>query len=251
MIQSLRRRFHSAGPDGVTTGDVAPSVLAERLGAMRAGPRREGARPAPRELADVARPDPGAQAMAEFVGYALDCEIQALAAVDDLESVRWSDLLNAATEIELHETVLIGLEDGLAREVGDLTVTRDELVAVWASAFRGASERRVRTRGERVTFTSGPYRVVGYLHAMPTTDAFVTFERRANMVPLTEARILIPRPAGAPGARRIASGGTLIVNRALMRNLEPWHEATEYPAVVARFGERMPIKDMTGGSLVA
>mgnify|MGYP002336490286 CR=1 FL=1 len=108
-----------------------------------------------------------------------------------------------------------------------------------------------RDGGERVTFTSGPYRVVGYLHAMPTADAFVTFERRANMVPLTEARILIPRPDGAPGSRRIVSGGTLIVNRTLMRNLAPWHEGTEYPAVTARFGERMPIKDMTGGSLVA
>lgn len=248
MLQSLRRRFRSAGPDGVSIGDVAPSVLAERLGALRAGPRDGRARPT---RGDEPQLGPGGQATAEFLGYALDCEIHALVAVDDVESVRWSDLLNAASEIELHEAVLTGLEDGIARDVGDLIVARDELVAVWASAFRGTGERRVRTRGECVTFTSGPYRVVGYLHAMPTADAFVTFDRRANMVPLTEARILVPRPAGATGARRIVSGGTLIVNRMLMRNLAPWRDGTEYPAVAARFGERMPIKDMTGGSLVA
>lgn len=248
MLQSLRRRFLSTEPDDATPGDIAPTVLAERLGTLRDGARRDGVRPAPR---DAAGPDPAAQGPAEFVGYALDCEIQALAAVDDIESVRWSDLLNSASEIELREAVLTGLSDGVAHNVGDLTIARDELVAVWASAFRGTGERRVRTRGERVTFTSGPYRIVGYLHAMPTTDAFATFERRDSMVPLTEARILIPQPAGAPGARCIVSGGTLIVNRALMGKLELWHEATEYPAVAARFAQRMPLKDMTGGSLVA
>lgn len=251
MLESIRRRFLSAGPDDVTAGDVASPALAERLGSLRSGRAGSLRAGSLRDGAPSSGPGDAPPALAEFVGYALDCEIRAVASVDGVEQVRWSDLLSAASDIELHETVLIGLSDGVSRIVGDLTVARDELVAVWASTFRGADERRVRTRGERVTFASGPYRVVGYLHALPTVDALGTFDRRATMVPLTEARILVPRPTDAQRTPRVVSGGTLIVNRTLIRDLQLWHESAEYPAVVARFAERMPIKDMTGGSLVA
>ena len=229
MLQSLRRRFRSGGPEGVATGDVTPQVLAERLGSLRT--------PRP-----VTVPPP----RAEFVGYALDCEIHALVSLDDVQTVRWSDLLSACTEIQLREALLVGLEDGEPREVGDLVVARNELVAAWASPFRGSAERRVRTRAERVTFASGPYRVVGFLHALPTADAFVTFEKRASMVPLSEATIEVPGPTGAPGARRVVRGGTLIVNRALIRDLRLWHNDVEFPAVTARFAERLPVNEMTG-----
>jgi hypothetical protein len=200
---------------------------------------------APRRDADVPVPLSGARWTAgheavlgapdgfvPFTGYALDCEIHAFVPVADVELTRWSDLLNASTEIRLHDAVLIGLDDLVPRRVGELNVLREELVAAWASPFRGAPELRVRTRSECVTFRSGPYRIEGFLHALPTADTIVTFGRRAELVPLTEATIELPGPGpGQRAWRHVIRGDTLIVNRSLSRDLRTWRPDVDLPPV--------------------
>jgi hypothetical protein len=195
----------------------------------------------------VGEPDgvPAPPGFIAFTGYALDCEIQAFVAEAEAHGTRWSDMLNASTEIRLRDAVLIGLEDRVPRHVGDLSVLRDELVAAWASPFRGAPQLRVSTRAERVTFRAGPYRLQGFLHAPPTADVIVSFGRRGELVPLTDASIEVPGTPEAPELRAVASGSTLIVNRTLLRDLRLWRADVDLPVVARRFVERMPAKELT------
>jgi hypothetical protein len=211
--------------------------------------RRFGA--APRSDADgpdigrSAASDAAAGELITFTGYALDCEIHALVAAEDVSGARWSDFLNASTEIRLRDAILVGLEDGEARLVGELSVLRDELIAAWASPFRGTPERRVRTRTERVTFQAGPYWIDGFLHAVPSADPVAAFARRGELVPLTEARIEVPGPNGYAALTRVVRGDTLIVNRTKLGDLRPWRPAIDLPSVAVTFAEKVPLKELT------
>jgi hypothetical protein len=264
MLQSIRRRFLDVEPTVEEPLDeMSRAILAERLQGLRAEVRRpDPSRPSPdrAEPADHGAPGdrPGVDghataqpAMAEFLAYALDCEIHGFVAVQDVQGARWSDLLNACSEIQIHDAVLIGLDDRQRRRAGDLTVLREELVAAWASPFRGAGELRTETRAERVTFRAGPYRLAGYLHAIPTAEDIIAFARRGEMMPLTDASIEIPGSAAAGTARTVAGGDTLIVNRALTRELRLWHPDLDLPLAWTRSSTRLPVTGPTRESLVA
>lgn len=153
--------------------------------------------------------DPPAPALApevEFMGYADDC---VLTGHIRLDAARLTDLLNDHDEFELVDVHVESLIGDKIIEVRDVTVGRDELLAVHALGPRGERGRRVRTRQHPLAMKAGPYRVRGYLHALPGTDPISSFRHRRPMVPLTEA--WIEYDLGAEPQRRRAT--TLVVNR--------------------------------------
>jgi hypothetical protein len=244
MPFSLRRRSGADPHSNPPPGRLEPVPLAA---APRAGIGDLVLR-APDTAVSVGEPNgvPAPPGFVAFTGYALDCEIQAFVAEAEVDGTRWSDLLNASTEIRLRDTVLIGLEDRVPRVVGDLIVLRHELVAAWASPFRGSPELRVSTRAERVTFRAGPYRLQGFLHALPTADVIAAFGRRGELVPLTDASIEVPGTPEAPELRAVASGSTLIVNRTFLHDLRLWRSVVDLPVVARTFAERVPAREYTG-----
>lgn len=124
---------------------------------------------------------------------------------------RMSDALNDATEYQLTDVMVVGLDDGLATQVMDLIVKRDEVLAVRASGPRGDPARRRRRRPYPVTLQTGPYVIHGYVHGLPGTDPLEQIRRRKPMVPLTESWIEY-RSAAQNHRTRV---GTIVVNQEL------------------------------------
>jgi hypothetical protein len=192
--------------------------------------------------ADRAELDQAPQADAreiEFSGYTEDCRIFGFT---QLGAERLSDALNEADQLRLDSVLLVALEDNRALELSELTVGRDELVAVRASGPRGNAARRVRTRPSPVAVKAGPYLIRGYVHGPPGGDPLRRFRTQRPMVPLTEA--WIEYTAGV--AQHRARVGPLIVNTVFV----DWVDRAKETDVRVDLPVEMRIdpraKDMTG-----
>lgn len=179
LLRDLRRRLRAPEPPPV--------------------PRAE-----PTELEPIAIP--GREV--EFAAYAEDCRVFGFTR---LTGDRMSDSLNDATEYELTDVMVVRLNDGLATQATDLTVRRDELLAVRAAGPRGDPGRRTRRRPYPVTVQTGPYIIHGYVHGLPGADPIQQIRRFKPMVALTEA--WIEYRSGAQNHR--ARVGNILVNREL------------------------------------
>jgi hypothetical protein len=146
-----------------------------------------------------------AQPDLSLAGYSEDCRFSGRVRLD---GERLSDMLNAYDEFQLVDTQVEGL-DGRLFEVGELVVTRDELLAVHASGPRGNPGRRTRTHAHAVLIQSGPYVIRGYLHVLPGADPLASARRRRPMVPLTNAWV----EYAVGGALCHSELGTIVVNR--------------------------------------
>jgi len=125
--------------------------------------------------------------------YAADCRV-----VGRLELLadRLTDFLNAREEVVLRDVWVESLGEGLAAELRELSVAREEIFAVTAGGPRGLVSRRRRVRPHPITMTLGPYAVRGEVHALPGADPFARFRERGGMVPLTGATVSYETPAG-------------------------------------------------------
>jgi hypothetical protein len=75
---------------------------------------------------------------------------------------------------------------------------------------------RIRTRTTEIRIELGPYQVVGLLHAPSAGDPLLVWNRRKQMVPITNASVTFPF---AGHYRRVATE-VLIINRHLVRTVE-------------------------------
>lgn len=136
------------------------------------------------EVPDLPDTAPPAPSRVEFVAYAVDCLVSGRV---QMTADRLTDVLNEHDEYELVDVLVERLEDGVAMEVSQFVVTRDELLLVRANGRRGDKGRRLRTRPHPVAIKIGPYHVRGYLHAVPGADPVTVMLRRKPIVPLTDA----------------------------------------------------------------
>lgn len=150
---------------------------------------------------------------AEFVAFAADCRIFGTLTT---ATGRMSDLLNAHDGYELVNVQLQSLADGHVVSVPLVTLARDELIAVHATGPASPRARRTNMRAFPVVLRAEPYRIWGYLHALPGADPLASFRHRRSMVPLTNASIEYAL-AGRLGRSHL---GTLIVNRDLVDSLD-------------------------------
>jgi hypothetical protein len=142
----------------------------------------------------------------DFVAYADDCT---LSGQIRLASGRLTDLLNGCDEWQLVDVMAESFDGQALVEIKELTVPRDEILAVQASGPRGDNERRHRTNLHPVIVQAGRLRIRGYLHARPGLDPLVVIARGTPMVPLTDASIEYEHH-GLRERRRV---GTVVVNR--------------------------------------
>ncbi|MGC8633269.1 MAG: hypothetical protein ACP5VP_01145 [Candidatus Limnocylindrales bacterium] len=241
------RRIRAAGPaarppDGSGIGTLPTSAtragvrgLWQRLrqalvsATTAAGPRVDGGR--------LWTPD---AAQLEFAGYAEDCRVFGFLRLD---TERLTDYLNARQTYEVEGAIAVGLEDGRAIEAPQLSVCRDELLAVRAAGPRGNAGRRARVRPYPVTLQAGPYTVHGYVHALPGADPIRSLQRRKPMVPFTEAWIEYATGDDVQRARV----GTLIVNRERIDWIAPSDdEAICLPDLPLDGAGGLLVKDFTG-----
>jgi hypothetical protein len=227
-----------AVPDPAGTAGVASSGIRRGLlTRLRDALNRSRVEPAPQPSPHAGEPH---RPELEFVGYAEDCRVFGFLRLD---GDRLTDMLNVQEEIRLVDAVAIGLDDSRAIEVGELTVSRDELLAVRGSGPRGNSGRRARVRPHPITLQTGPYTIHGYVHALPGADPLLHVRRRKAMVPVTEAWIEYPSAA----ERQRVRVGTLIVNRELV----DWialsdDEEVKLPNLPAEIAPGPLVKDFTG-----
>ncbi len=176
----------------------------------------------------------------EFAGYADDCRIFGFIRV---RADRMLDALNEAAEYSLTDVMLVGLDDGLARQALELVVQRDEVLAVRATGPRGDPARRTRRRPWPVTLQTGPYVIHGYIHGLPGADPLQQIRRRKPMVPLTES--WIEYRSGALDHR--ARVGTILVNHELWDWIRLSHdEEVGLPDLPAETKPDPRAKDLTG-----
>ncbi len=176
----------------------------------------------------------------EFAAYAEDCRVFGFMR---LTGDRMSDTLNDAIEYQLTDVMIVRLDDGLATQVMDLSVKRDEVLAVRASGPRGDPARRSRRRPFPVTIQTGPYVIHGYVHGLPGADPLQQIRRRRPMVPLTEA--WIEYRSGAQNHR--ARVGTIVVNHELWDWIRlSRDEEIQLPDLPAETKPDPRAKDLTG-----
>lgn len=176
----------------------------------------------------------------EFAAYAEDCRVFGFLRHG---AGRLTDALNEVEEYRLQDVMVVALADGRAVQSKDLTVRRDELLAVRASGRRGDPALRGRPRPYPVTLRTGPFTIHGYLHGLPGADPLVQLRRRAPMVPLTEAWIEY-QSAGAAHRARV---GTIIVNREILDWIRmSQDEEVGLPDLPAEVAPDPRAKDLTG-----
>jgi hypothetical protein len=151
-------------------------------------------------------PIPGREV--EFAAYAEDCRVIGFCR---LSADRMTDMLNDGTEFALTDVMVVRLADGFATQLMDLSVRREEVLAVRAAGPRGEPARRSRRRPFPITLQTGPYTIHGYVHGFPGADPIQQIRRRMPMVPLTES--WIEYRSGTQNHR--ARVGTIIVNHEL------------------------------------
>ena len=124
--------------------------------------------------------------LVDFVAYAEDCVLSGRVR---LSAQRMTDLLNDHDEIQLVDVMVQRLRDAGSLEVPEVLVRRDEILFVHAAGPRGEAHRRRRVLMHPLAMQLGPYRVRGYLHALPGSPPLVALRSRQSMVPLTDAWI--------------------------------------------------------------
>ena len=125
----------------------------------------------------------------DFVAYSEDCVVSGRLT---LGADRLTDLMTAANEYVVDDAAFEALDDRHVVSLAQIAVGRDELCLVVANGPRGNRGRRVRTRPVPVRAGVGPYELLGYAHAMPSSDALASIQRR-TIVPLTECRVRFKR----------------------------------------------------------
>lgn len=176
----------------------------------------------------------------EFIAYGEDC---VLSGHLSLAGERLSDVLNAQEEYLLADVFVTSLDGTEVVEVNEVVVPREELVLVQVAGPRGSRRRRHRTRMHRVALQVGPYRVRGYLHALPGLDPIATIKRGRPMVPLTEATIEFF--AGEDREERPV--GSVVVNRDRIDWAAPaTDDAIDLPDLPVALATGRMVKDFTG-----
>jgi hypothetical protein len=122
--------------------------------------------------------------LVDFVAYAQDCVLSGRVR---LSADRMTDLLNEHEEVRLVDVMVQRLEDAGAVEALEVMIRRDEILFVHAAGPRGEAARRRRTLIHPLEMQLGPYRVRGFLHALPGSPPLVALRHRLPMVPLTDA----------------------------------------------------------------
>lgn len=207
------------------------------IGGLRRRLRGPNAEPSP-EPTPVAAPHRGPEV--EFAAYAEDCRVFGFMR---LAADRLTDALNDATEYELTDVMVVRLEDGVGSQTKELTVRRDEVLAVRASGPRGDARRRGRRRPYPVVLKTGPYVIHGYVHGLPGADPLHEIRRRKAMVPMTEAWIEY-QSAGTDHRARV---GTIIVNRTVYDWIRiAKDEEVRLPNLPAETKPNPMAKDLTG-----
>jgi hypothetical protein len=142
---------------------------------------------------------------------------------------RLTEALNAADSFLLTDVQIESLADGAVTQAAVARVARDDLVAMAAGGPRGDPSRRVRTQAQPVTIQSGPYELIGRVHALAGADPIGSLKRRRVMVPLTAAQVVFA-VAGRP---RFDSMDLLIINRDLIDVIHGPHDAPAAPGAPA------------------
>lgn len=148
-----------------------------------------------------------------FAGYADDCTVTGEMG---LETDRLSDFLAATDEFWVDGAEFKALDDGRVVVAESAEIRLGDLCVVAASGPRGKPERRLWTRQSPVRVRVGPYTVVGYLHAPPTVDPYLSADRRA-ILPLTAS--VVEYAMGGEVVRDHADA--VLVNRLKIERLEP------------------------------
>jgi hypothetical protein len=128
-----------------------------------------------------------------------------------LDADRLTDLLNAHDELQLIHVEIESLTDGRTEMADEVTVRREDLVAVHVSGPRGRGTERRRTRKFAAAIQTGHYMVGGYVHAPAGVSPERSVDERPSMIPLTDAWI----EYWSGGQRRRQWVGTIVVNREL------------------------------------
>jgi hypothetical protein len=178
----------------------------------------------------------------DFIAYGEDCVISGRLT---LGAERLTDLMTDASEYVVDDAAFEALDDRRVVSLAEVAVGRDELLLVVANGPRGNPGRRIRTRPVPVRVGVGPYELFGYAHAMPTSDALASIQRR-TIVPLTECRVRFER-----GGKLVEHWhDTVLVNRDKIDwlvNASP-NELAAPPDLPATIDPRA--RDLTGELLV-
>jgi hypothetical protein len=142
-----------------------------------------------------------------------DCILKAL--IELGAHARLTDLLNAGATVTLYDVHVYALDDGRELKADQVEVDVAELHVVEALDKAQMRSRHVHTRTAAVEVHSGPYRIVGRIHAPLGGDPVQAVMRRPEMIPLTEA-LLEFEFAGGPA--RVESE-VVIFNRAVARRV--------------------------------
>jgi hypothetical protein len=105
-----------------------------------------------------------------------------------LEGDRLSDFIPQEGPFDIERVTLEALEDGRQVSTAATTIVRSDLIAITGSGPRGDRARRVRTRPHPARAQAGPYEIVGYVHATPSSHPFSGVLRR-RVLPMTSAVI--------------------------------------------------------------
>jgi hypothetical protein len=191
-------------------------------------------------------PDPAVAptaAMVDLFAYAEDCILSGRIA---LTADRLTDVLNSHDEYTLIDVLVESLLDGHVVEQRELLVARDELLLVQIVGPRGNPEQRQRTRQHPLELQVGPYRVRGYLHALPGSDPIASLRHRRVMVPFTE--VTVEHSIDGVAQRRHISA--LLVNRDQIDSVAVGIDAeVEMPDVPFDALKGPLLKDFTGAVL--
>jgi hypothetical protein len=159
----------------------------------------------------------------DFIAYSEDCVISGRLT---LGADRLTDLMTGSSEYVVDDAAFEALDDRRVVSLAQIAVGRDELCLVVANGPRGDRGRRVRTRPVSVRVQVGPYELLGYAHAMPSSDALASIQRR-TIVPLTECRVRFVR-----GGKAVEHWhDTILVNREKIDRIEIAH-SEELPAAL-------------------
>src|SRR4051794_16465241 len=183
------------------------------------------------------QPEVAAIPTVEFVAYTEDRRLFGQIA---LTEGRLTDLLNDTPELDLVDIAIESLASGVVTDAASLVIGRDEILAVHATGPRGDPGLRTSSRSHPIVVKSGPYRIEGDLHVLPTSDPFVAMRRRPPMVPLTNG-VIEYQVAGEPVTRKVE---TLLVNHTAMDWAVPAHD--EVRVLAMPLGHDAHAKDYSG-----
>lgn len=198
-------------------------------------------RPAPPQA-----PDPAvapAVPMVDLFAYAEDCILSGRIA---FTADRLTDVLNSHDEYTLVDVLVESLLDGHVVERSEVLVARDELLLVQIVGPRGNPEQRQRTRQHPLELKVGPYRVRGYLHALPGSDPIASLRHRRVMVPFTDVTV----EHSIAGAGQLRHLSAILVNRDQIESVAMGIDAeVEMPDVPFEGAKGPLLKDFTGDML--